>query len=56
MSFGIYLVGVLLVVGGLIYAAVLMNIPTHWIAVVTIVVLGAAVMKGVQTTRGKDPA
>lgn len=56
MSFGIYLGGLVLVIGGLVYAAVLMKVPGHWIAVGTIIVLGLAVMKGVQTTRGKDPS
>jgi hypothetical protein len=56
MSFGLYLVGFLILMGGLIYGAMLMHIAPRWIAVGAIVLLGLAVMKGVQSTRGKDPS
>jgi hypothetical protein len=56
MSFGIYVVGFLILIGGLIYGAVLLHIAPQWIAVVAIVLLGLAVLKGVQATRGKDPS
>ena len=54
MSFGIYLVGFLILIGGLIYAAVILHVATQWIAVGAIVLLGLAIVKGVQATRGKD--
>ena len=54
MSFGIYIVGFLILIGGLIYAAVLLHIATHWIAVGAIVLLGLAILKGVKATRQKD--
>ena len=56
MSFGIYIAGFLILIGGLIYGAVILHVPTHWIAVGAIVLLGLAILKGVQATRGKDPA
>jgi hypothetical protein len=56
MSFGIYLVGFLILIGGLIYGAVILHIAGHWIAVGAIVLLGLAILKGVQATRGKDPS
>jgi hypothetical protein len=56
MSFAIYVVGFLIVIGGLIYGAVLLHIAPHWIAVGTIIMLGLALLKGVQATRGKDPS
>lgn len=55
MSFAIYLAGVLILIGGLVYGATLMGLPTHWIAVGAIVVLGASVLTGVAVTRHKDP-
>ncbi len=55
MSFGIYLVGYLILIGGLIYGATLLHIPSQWIAVGTIVMVGLAVLSGVATTRQKDP-
>jgi hypothetical protein len=56
MSFGIYLVGFLLVIAGLMYAAILLHVATHWIVVGTVVMLGLGLLKGVQSTRGKDPS
>ena len=56
MSFGIYIIGFLLVVGGLIYGAVLLHMPPHWIAVLTLVLLGLGVVSGVKNTRQKDPS
>lgn len=55
MSFGIYLAGFLVLIAGLIYGAVLLNVPTQWIAVGTIVLAGLGILKGVQNTRQKDP-
>jgi len=56
MSFAIYLAGFLVLIGGLIYGAVLLHVAAHWIAVGAIVLLGLAILKGVQSTRGKDPS
>jgi hypothetical protein len=56
MSFGIYIAGFLILIGGLIYAAVMLHVPAHWITVGAIVLLGLAILKGVQATRGKDPS
>jgi uncharacterized membrane protein YiaA len=56
MSFGIYIIGFLIMICGLIYGAVLLHVAAHWIAVLAIVLFGLAILKGVQTTRGKDPS
>jgi hypothetical protein len=56
MSFGLYLIGFVILIGGLIYGAVLLHVPSHWIVVMTIVLLGLAILKGVQSTRQKDPS
>jgi hypothetical protein len=55
MSFGIYAIGFLIVIGGLIYAATLVHMPTHWIVVGAIVLVGLGILKGVKATRQKDP-
>jgi hypothetical protein len=55
MSFGIYSIGFAIVIGGLIYGAYLVHVPTHWIAVGAIVLLGIGILNGVKTTRQKDP-
>jgi hypothetical protein len=56
MSFGIYAIGFAIVIGGLIYGAYLLHVPTHWIAVGAVVLSGVGILKGVTTTRQKDPA
>ncbi len=56
MSFAIYLGGFLLLIAGLVYGAVLVHVPQHWIVVGVMVLLGLALLKGVQATRGKDPS
>ena len=56
MSFAIYISGVAIFIGGLIYGAVLLNVPHQWIAVGAIVMLGLSVLSGVKVTRQKDPA
>jgi hypothetical protein len=56
MSFGLYVLGYLIVIGGLIYGAVLMRLPAQWIAVGAIVLLGLGILTGVKSTRQKDSA
>jgi uncharacterized membrane protein YiaA len=54
MSFAIYLVGVAIFLGGLVYGAVLLNVPHQWIVVGAIVLLGFSIITGVKVTRQKD--
>jgi hypothetical protein len=55
MSFGLYSAGFAIVICGLIYAAHLVHMPTHWIVVCTVVLVGLGMLKGVKATRQKDP-
>lgn len=55
MSFGLHSIGFAIVIGGLIYAGYLLHMPAHWIAAVAVVLLGVGILKGVKTTRQKDP-
>ncbi len=56
MSFGIYLTGFVVVIIGLIYGASLMHVPTHWIVVGGLVLVGIGILTGVKVTRQKDSA
>jgi hypothetical protein len=56
MSFGIYLGGIILVIGGLIYAASLAHVPLPWIVAGALVMLGLGVLTAVKATRQRDPA
>ncbi len=55
MSFGIYLFGIILLISGVIYAAALLNAPTHWIVVGALLMLGAGVVAAVRATKQRDP-
>jgi hypothetical protein len=54
-SFGTYLVGFIILIIGLAIAAYLLNVPTMWIVVGAIIMIGIGVLMA--TTRGKmkDP-
>ena len=54
MSFGIYVIGYLIVIIGLAYGATLAHVPSHWIAVGVIVLTGLGIVTGVKNTRQKD--
>jgi hypothetical protein len=56
MSFGIYIIGYLIFIGGLIYGATLLHVPARWIAVGAIVLAGIGILSGVKATRQKDSA
>ena len=56
MSFGIYLVGIILVIAGLVYGAAMLHLPTQWIVVAALVMLGLGVVTAVKSTRERDSA
>ncbi len=53
-AFGTYLIGYLLVIVGLAVGAVLLNVPTTWIVVGVIVMIGLGVVTATTHTRAKD--
>jgi hypothetical protein len=55
-NFVVYLVGILLVVAGLAYAASRAGVSGVWIFAGALVVIGIGVMGGIVKTRQKDPA
>ena len=55
-SFATYLIGFLILIGGLSYAAYLLNVPTTWIVVGVIVLLGAGILSATRKTKMRDPA
>ena len=54
-SFGTYLVGFVVVILGLGFAAYLLNAPPTWIAVGAIVLIGLGIVMATTRTRPKDP-
>jgi hypothetical protein len=56
MSFGIYTVGFVIMLCGLVWGAHMMHIPGQWIGVGAIVLLGIGILTAVKNTRQKDPS
>ena len=56
MSFGIYAAGYAIMIAGLAYAAHLVHMPTHWIVVGAVILIGAGILSGVNATRQRDSA
>ena len=54
MSFGIYIVGYLILIAGLAIGAHLLNVPPQWIGVGVLCLIGVAVVHGATATRQKD--
>jgi hypothetical protein len=56
MSFGIYLIGLVILLAGLIYGATLLHMPSHWIVMGALIVVGFGILSAVRATRQKDPS
>ena len=54
MSFGIYMVGYVIMIIGLAFGAHLMRIPNQWIGVGVLVMVGLGILFGVTSTRTRD--
>ena len=54
-SFGIYIIGFIVLIVGLAIAATLLGVPTTWIAVGVVVLIGLGILTGVSKTRNPDP-
>jgi uncharacterized membrane protein len=54
MSFGLYAIGFAILIGGLVYGAHLVHMPTHWTVMGAVVLLGIGILSGVKATRQKD--
>jgi hypothetical protein len=55
MSFAIYLVGFIILLGGVIWGMSVAGLPSIWIGVVALILLGLGIITGVSQTRSKDP-
>jgi len=56
MSFGIYLLGFIVLIAGLATGAYLLHVPPQWIGVGVLVLAGMGIVMGVSRTRQKDPS
>jgi hypothetical protein len=56
MSFALYLVGFVLLICGIAWALVTAGVPTLYIAIACVILVGLGVIAGVAKTRAKDPS
>jgi hypothetical protein len=56
MSFGLYLIGFIIFIGGVAWALVTAGVPHLYIMIGTTILLGIGIFTGVARTRGKDPS
>jgi hypothetical protein len=54
-SLAIYLLGIVVLIGGLAYGASLAGLAMQWIVVGAVVLLGIGIVTAVSRTRSKDP-
>ena len=54
MAFGIYLIGYLVLIVGLVLGANILHVQTQWIVVGVVCLAGIAILHGVTVTRQKD--
>jgi hypothetical protein len=53
-SFGIYLIGIVVLIAGLVIVGLYLKLNTTWIVAGSIVILGVGIISGVSRTRHKD--
>jgi uncharacterized membrane protein YdjX (TVP38/TMEM64 family) len=53
-SFGLYLVGFIILAIGVMFAASILGVGNQWLAVIGLVLLGLGVITGVAKTRRRD--
>ncbi len=54
MSFGLYVVGALIVIGGVAWGLIRMGVPTIWVIIAAIILFGLGILSGVARTRSRD--
>jgi hypothetical protein len=55
-SFGLYVLGFAVLLGGLGYGAYLLHVPQTWIIVGALIIVGIGIMSAVTRTKTRDPS
>lgn len=53
-SFALYVIGFAVLIGGLIWGAATLGVPTQWVAIGAVILAGIGIVTGVSSTRRKD--
>ena len=55
MSFALYIIGFVIVIAGVAWALVTAHVPTLYVMITCVIMLGLGILTGVSRTRSKDP-
>ena len=55
-TFGLYMIGFILIIGGAAYGALRLGAPQIWVIIGSVVLLGFAIASGASHTRRRDPS
>jgi|CXWL01.1.fsa_nt_gi hydrogenase/urease accessory protein HupE len=54
MSFSLYFVGTLIVIGGVAWGMIKAGLPTVWVIIAAVIMLGVGILSAVSHTRSRD--
>jgi hypothetical protein len=54
-SFALYMIGFIMIIGGMAYGAFRLGVPQLWILIGAVILLGIGFTTGVSKTRRRDP-
>jgi hypothetical protein len=54
MSFALYIIGFGVIIGGVAWALVTAHVPTTWVLITCVILLGIGIVSAVTRTRSKD--
>lgn len=55
MTFALYLAGYLILILGIAWGMSVAHVPSQWIAITCVILLGLGILTGAMRTRSKDP-
>ena len=55
MSFGLYVLGLAVLIGGIAWALIAAGVASTYVAIACLIVAGIGIMTAVSRTRAKDP-
>ena len=56
MSFALYVIGFVIVIGGVAWGMIAAGISLLWVMIACVILLGIGIVTGVSRTRSKDPS
>ncbi len=54
MSFALYIIGFIVVVGGVAWGLIAAHVPLTWVMITCVILVGIGIVTGVSRTRSKD--